>query len=350
MADSTTQTAAAPAPSKVAGAAVASSDAGAGSATASAPAAPAPAVPAVAHVHTAPRHRASRGSSTSTAKGVAGTGAGAGAVGAGAGERGAAAPPSVPVKGASINVMGATLGDEAAMLLPPEPPAMTAAARRRRNRRRNREKRALAAAAAAAGAAVGPTPPSPPISPEDRIAAGASCHHLAVHVCARSHHCPWQRVRADGRVLRRRGSQPARGWARAPCSLGTTAAHLCYATAPSCTCTCATDALKRTGNEKFMAKEFAEAVELYTQALVHDPTNKLLLGNRSAARRQLKDFNGALEDATAAVKVAPDWPKVGVCWCARGWREWVSRSPVLCGPAEGVCPPPPVTWPCTLVP
>lgn len=81
------------------------------------------------------------------------------------------------------------------------------------------------------------------------------------------------------------------------------------------------DALKRTGNEKFMAKEFAEAVELYTQALKHDPTNKLLLGNRSAARRQLKDFNGALEDATAAVKAAPDWPKVRVCAARMGKRE-----------------------------
>jgi len=70
------------------------------------------------------------------------------------------------------------------------------------------------------------------------------------------------------------------------------------------------EALKKEGNVAFMQKNFEVADAKYTEALKHDATNKFVLGNRSAARRHLKDFSGALSDATAAVSHAPEWPKV----------------------------------------
>lgn len=55
--------------------------------------------------------------------------------------------------------------------------------------------------------------------------------------------------------------------------------------------------LKDQGNKAFAAKEYSQAIDLFTQAIALDPTNHVLYSNRSAAKAGLKDWTGALEDA-----------------------------------------------------
>ena len=59
---------------------------------------------------------------------------------------------------------------------------------------------------------------------------------------------------------------------------------------------------KEEGNAAFKAKDYKRAVELYTQGLEIDPTNKdtnsKLLQNRAQAHIALKDYEKAIEDCT----------------------------------------------------
>jgi len=55
--------------------------------------------------------------------------------------------------------------------------------------------------------------------------------------------------------------------------------------------------------------DFATAVQLYTDALLLDPTNHILYSNRSAARLKQGQFLMALQDATKARELCPQWPK-----------------------------------------
>ncbi|KAG5680211.1 hypothetical protein PVAND_009736 [Polypedilum vanderplanki] len=55
--------------------------------------------------------------------------------------------------------------------------------------------------------------------------------------------------------------------------------------------------------------DFATAVQLYTDALLLDPTNHILYSNRSAARLKQGQFLLALQDATKARELCPQWPK-----------------------------------------
>lgn len=68
-------------------------------------------------------------------------------------------------------------------------------------------------------------------------------------------------------------------------------------------------ALKRSGDETFVAKRYAEAEEAYTGALAHAPSDHILYANRAAARLKLESFQGALEDARKARTLKPDYTK-----------------------------------------
>jgi tetratricopeptide (TPR) repeat protein len=48
---------------------------------------------------------------------------------------------------------------------------------------------------------------------------------------------------------------------------------------------------------------------LYTKAIKLDPTNAVLLSNRSAALLKLKKVTKALEDAEECIRISPDWEK-----------------------------------------
>jgi len=69
------------------------------------------------------------------------------------------------------------------------------------------------------------------------------------------------------------------------------------------------DDLRRAGNEHFVAKRYAEAAEVYSQAIAKDPVDHLLYGNRSAAYHAIGRFDEALSDANMAVRISPRWLK-----------------------------------------
>lgn len=70
------------------------------------------------------------------------------------------------------------------------------------------------------------------------------------------------------------------------------------------------DEYKAEGNKHFAAKEFEQAVELFTKAIEVSPNpNHVLYSNRSGAYASLKNFKNALEDAEECVKINPTWAK-----------------------------------------
>ena len=70
------------------------------------------------------------------------------------------------------------------------------------------------------------------------------------------------------------------------------------------------EALKKEGNLLFVGKDFEAAVAKYTEALKYAPTNKFILGNRSAALLKLGKPTEALIDAELASEHSPQWAKV----------------------------------------
>ncbi|KAG8952056.1 Hsp90 cochaperone [Tulasnella sp. 419] len=67
--------------------------------------------------------------------------------------------------------------------------------------------------------------------------------------------------------------------------------------------------LKELGNKAFAAKNYPEAIDHFSQAILIDQNNHVLWSNRSAAKAGLKDWEGALEDAEQTIKVNPKWGK-----------------------------------------
>lgn len=68
--------------------------------------------------------------------------------------------------------------------------------------------------------------------------------------------------------------------------------------------------LKKKGNDAMKKGKLEEAVQLYTQAILKDPTNHVLYSNRCAAYMKQEKYNEALEDASTTTKLKPDWAKV----------------------------------------
>lgn len=65
----------------------------------------------------------------------------------------------------------------------------------------------------------------------------------------------------------------------------------------------------RQSNAACQSGDFITAVGLYTDALTLDPGNYILYSNRSAARLKQGQFALALQDATKAKELCPQWPK-----------------------------------------
>ncbi|XP_055842116.1 tetratricopeptide repeat protein 28 isoform X1 [Episyrphus balteatus] len=65
----------------------------------------------------------------------------------------------------------------------------------------------------------------------------------------------------------------------------------------------------RQSNAACQSGDFVTAVALYTDALSLDPGNYILYSNRSAARLKQGQFALALQDATKARELCPQWPK-----------------------------------------
>ncbi|CAG2182048.1 unnamed protein product, partial [Oppiella nova] len=61
--------------------------------------------------------------------------------------------------------------------------------------------------------------------------------------------------------------------------------------------------------------KFSEAIDLFSQALSHNPNDYRFYVNRSYCYDSIQDFRSALKDADTAISLRPDWPK---CHYRRG--------------------------------
>ena len=66
---------------------------------------------------------------------------------------------------------------------------------------------------------------------------------------------------------------------------------------------------KERGTEEFKLENFKKAIELYTTAMIEDPEDHTIFGNRSAAHYSLKDYEKAIEDAETCILLKDDWAK-----------------------------------------
>ncbi|KAH7103020.1 putative stress-induced protein STI1 [Auriculariales sp. MPI-PUGE-AT-0066] len=68
-------------------------------------------------------------------------------------------------------------------------------------------------------------------------------------------------------------------------------------------------ALKDLGNKAFAAKQYDEAIDLFTKAIALDSSNHVLYSNRSAANAGKRQWSDALSDAEKCVEISPNWSK-----------------------------------------
>ncbi|KAG0243905.1 putative stress-induced protein STI1 [Mortierella sp. GBAus27b] len=66
---------------------------------------------------------------------------------------------------------------------------------------------------------------------------------------------------------------------------------------------------KAQGNKAFLAKDYSNAIDLFSKAIELDPSNHVLYSNRSACYASLKEYAKALEDGEKTVELKPDWGK-----------------------------------------
>ncbi|KAK3936753.1 hypothetical protein QBC46DRAFT_345284 [Diplogelasinospora grovesii] len=82
------------------------------------------------------------------------------------------------------------------------------------------------------------------------------------------------------------------------------------------------EALKSKGNAAMAQKDYATAIDLYTQALAIHPGNAVFLSNRAAAHSAARDHESAKADAEAAVAIDPKytkaWSRLGLARFALG--------------------------------
>ncbi|XP_035230471.1 serine/threonine-protein phosphatase 5-like, partial [Stegodyphus dumicola] len=67
--------------------------------------------------------------------------------------------------------------------------------------------------------------------------------------------------------------------------------------------------LKEKANEHFKNKEFDKAIEMYTQAIEHNPNVGAYYGNRSFAYLKTECFGYALRDASKAIELDETYVK-----------------------------------------
>ena len=68
-------------------------------------------------------------------------------------------------------------------------------------------------------------------------------------------------------------------------------------------------AAKAKGNAALTGGDFAGAVAAYTEAIGHDPNDKVFYSNRSAAYAQMKDWDKALQDGQKCIELEPTFVK-----------------------------------------
>ncbi|OBT52089.1 hypothetical protein VE04_06743 [Pseudogymnoascus sp. 24MN13] len=82
------------------------------------------------------------------------------------------------------------------------------------------------------------------------------------------------------------------------------------------------ESLKSRGNSAMATKDYASAIDLYTQALALVPGNPIFLSNRAAAYSASKDHESARADAEASVAADPKytkaWSRLGLARVALG--------------------------------
>lgn len=66
---------------------------------------------------------------------------------------------------------------------------------------------------------------------------------------------------------------------------------------------------KNDGNKAYIAKDYARAVDLYTQAIALSPADAVLYSNRCAAHLGAGDAKTALHDVRISKKLKPQWAK-----------------------------------------
>ena len=77
---------------------------------------------------------------------------------------------------------------------------------------------------------------------------------------------------------------------------------------------------KAQGNAALQARNFDDAVDLYSRAIALDPSNAVYFSNRAAAHAALGRFQEALDDSFEVTSLRPEWVK-----------GWVRRGGALAG-------------------
>ncbi|KAL6502596.1 hypothetical protein OROHE_024249 [Orobanche hederae] len=93
-------------------------------------------------------------------------------------------------------------------------------------------------------------------------------------------------------------------------------------------------AARANGNELFKALRYYEACNAYGEGLNHDPHNAILLCNRAACRSKLNQYDKAIEDCNAAIRVRPTYSKARLrrahCYAkVENWGACVQDCEVL---------------------
>ena len=94
----------------------------------------------------------------------------------------------------------------------------------------------------------------------------------------------------------------------------------------------AAEEAKQRGNELFKNAKYREAVQVYTEALAHEPTSDVLLLNRSAAYMALNEYAKALADSERVVQLQAPEPsakallRLSKCQLGRGEPEQAMRT------------------------
>jgi len=79
---------------------------------------------------------------------------------------------------------------------------------------------------------------------------------------------------------------------------------------------------KMEGNQKLAAKQFAEAVECYSNAIKMNPSNSIYYANRAAAYSHLGNHDSAIEDCKKSIASNPNYSKahgrLGLAYFSQG--------------------------------
>ena len=66
---------------------------------------------------------------------------------------------------------------------------------------------------------------------------------------------------------------------------------------------------KDLGNQMFKAKDYAQAIAHYSQAIEENPTDHTVFSNRAASYHNMKKYQEALADGEKCIQIKPDWGK-----------------------------------------